>query len=125
MEDFAIPVSADCPFHQDETHLKALPRPDATFEELLDATGGDTVLLDWPVCVEAKCMKCEKRWPPMKRLAVLRRGGSCPACGASSILELQTIRAIGRDSSWLREVPSALQLPADHLYTVSTRPQTA
>jgi molybdopterin-synthase adenylyltransferase len=125
MEDFAIPVSADCPFHQEETQLKALPRPDATFEELLDSAGAETVLLDWPICVEAKCMDCEKLWPPMQRLAALRRRGNCPACGARRILELQTIRVIGRNSSWLRESPSALQLPADHLYSVSTRSDIA
>lgn len=125
MEDFAIPLGADCPFHQDETELKALPHLDATFEELLDATGADSVVLDWPMCVEAKCMRCERLWPPMLRLAALRRAGSCPACGARRFLELHTVRAIDRNSSWLRQTPSALQLPADHLYSVLTRPRIA
>lgn len=125
MEDFAIPVTADCPFHQDETHLQALPRPDATFEDILDAAGAETILLDWPICVEAKCMKCNNLWPPMQRLAALRRAGSCPACGGRRIMELQNIRAIDRNSSWQRQTPSALQLPADHLYTVSMRPDIA
>jgi molybdopterin/thiamine biosynthesis adenylyltransferase len=121
MEDFAIPVSTDCPFHRDETYLTALPRPDATFEELLNTARADTVLLDWPICVEARCMDCEKLWSPMQRLAALRRRGGCPVCGARKILELETIRAIGRDSSWLKVTPSALQLPADHLYSVLRR----
>ncbi len=121
MEDFAIPVSSDCPFHQQEMCLKTLPHPDATFAELLDAARADTVLLDWPICVEAKCMACGKLWSPMQRLAVLRRRGCCPVCGTRKTLEVQTIRAIGRDSSWLRATPSALQLPADHLYSVTRR----
>jgi adenylyltransferase/sulfurtransferase len=121
MEDFAVPVSADCPFHRADQVLTALPRADATFEELLDGSGGDAVVLDWPICVEAKCMDCGKEWSPVLRLAALRRRGSCPACGSRSFLELKTLHAIGRDSAWLRQTPSGLQLPADHLYSVRPR----
>jgi hypothetical protein len=121
MEDFAVPVGTDCPFHQGEADLKALPHPDATFEELLDTASAETVQLDWPICVEAKCMDCRKPWSPMQRLAALRRRGSCPNCGARKIFELHTLKAITRGSPWVHKTPSALQLPADHLYSVLRR----
>jgi adenylyltransferase/sulfurtransferase len=121
MDDFTVPVSADCPFHRGDEVLTPLPRADSTFAELLDSAGAEAVVLDWPVCVEAKCTDCGKAWSPMLRLAALRRRGSCPACGSRSFLELQTIRAIGPDSAWLRQTPSALQLPADHLFSLRPR----
>jgi len=118
MDEFSIPVSTDCPFHHCEGALIPLPRGNATFEELLDSAGAQAVVLDWPICVEARCMDCGREWPANLRLAALRRRGRCPACGSRNVLELQTIRTIGRESAWLRQTPSALQLPADHLYSV-------
>jgi molybdopterin-synthase adenylyltransferase len=118
MEDFSVPVRADCPFHHEEGSLRRLPRADSTFAELLASAGSGVLVLDWPVCVDAKCADCGKQWRPMMRLAALRRRGRCPGCGSRRMVELQTIRAIERDSVWSRQTPSALQLPADHLYSV-------
>jgi len=118
MEEFAIPVSSDCPFHRREGALCPLPHEGATFEELLNSARADTVVLDWPICVKARCQDCGGEWPANVRLAVLRRRGRCPACGSRNVLELETIRAIGRQSAWLRRTPAALQLPADHLYSL-------
>jgi molybdopterin/thiamine biosynthesis adenylyltransferase/DNA-directed RNA polymerase subunit RPC12/RpoP len=118
IEEFAIPVGSDCPFHHYDGILRPLPRGDATFEELLDSAGAEAVVLDWPICVEARCLDCGKEWPANLRLAALRRRGRCPACESRDILELKTLRTIGRESAWLRQKPSALQLPADHLYNL-------
>jgi molybdopterin/thiamine biosynthesis adenylyltransferase/DNA-directed RNA polymerase subunit RPC12/RpoP len=121
IDEFVIPVSAECPFHHCEEQLYPMPRPDATFEELLDATAGEAVILDWPICVEARCSDCGRAWSPMLRLAALRRKGRCPACGSRQVLEMQTIRTVVRESPWLQQAASALQLPADHLYSVQRR----
>lgn len=118
VDTFTVPVSADCPFHESVGELSAMPEGKAAFSDLLESVGGERVILDWPVCVEARCMGCGKKWPPMLRLATLRRRGRCPECGSAQVLELQTVRTIGHDSLWLRSTPAALQLPADHLYTV-------
>ena len=118
MEEFTIPICPDCPFHGEPERLCALPRENATLVDLLDDVEGETIVLDWPICVAARCSDCGKEWAPMLRLAALRRSGRCPACASSQVLELETIRTIGRDSPWLRCTPSALQLPADHLFTV-------
>ena len=121
MEEFTIPVSADCPFHHCDEILSALPAEDSTFEELLNRAGGEAVILDWPVCVGARCTDCGHQWAPMLRLAALRRRGRCLACGSRHLLELDAVRVIGRDSAWRQKPPAALQLPADHLYSVQRR----
>jgi predicted RNA-binding Zn-ribbon protein involved in translation (DUF1610 family) len=68
--------------------------------------------------MESKCLACEHKWQPRLRLAGFRRYGSCPACGSKSILEIETIRTIGRNSPLLDIPVAALQLPENHLYTV-------
>jgi hypothetical protein len=122
MSGFTTSASIDCPFHDPRQHiLRPLPRSDCTMGDFLQSTAAEFVLLDWPVCTEAKCLGCERKWSPMLRLAALRRRGCCPACGSKRILELQTIRAIGSGSAWIGLTPSALGLPEDHLYTVQLR----
>ena len=116
--EFTIPVSADCPFHEFTESLQPLASEDTTFEELLDRTSSDALMLDWPICTEAKCVACEKTWSPMKRLAALRQKAACPFCSSRNVIEQKIIRSIGRDSTWLHCTPSALQLPARHLYSV-------
>ncbi len=118
LDSFAVPTSVDCPFHESVGQLTAMPDANATFSDLLESVSGERVMLDWPICVEARCIDCGREWPPMLRLAALRRRGRCPECGSAQVLELQTVRTIGHDSSWLHSTPAALQLPADHLYTV-------
>jgi molybdopterin-synthase adenylyltransferase len=121
IEEFSIPSSVDCPFHRVDTDLFALPHENATFEDLLNSVNGDAIVLDWPICTDARCIDCDQQWRPLQRVAALRRRGLCPSCGSRHVLELQTIRTIDRDSLWLRQQPSALQLPADHLYSVAKR----
>jgi len=121
ISEFEVSVSADCPFHESEGSLHAMPGENTTFLELLNQTAADELMLDWPICTQAKCTACDREWSPMQRLAVLRRKGQCPVCHSRKILEQQIIRSIGRDSMWLEFTPSALQLPADHLYSVQSR----
>jgi len=118
LEEFLIPVSAECPFHGFEESLRPLPHAGCTFEQLLNSAHSDALILDWPVCVDARCLECGAQWAPMLRLAALRRRGRCTKCGSRAILELQTIRDIARGSSWLSHTPAALQLPPDHLYSM-------
>jgi molybdopterin/thiamine biosynthesis adenylyltransferase len=122
LEEIRIPVSADCPFHQARPLLVAPARQDSTFEDLMNQEAADVVLLDWPVCVSARCLDCETEWAPMLRLAPLRRNGKCPACSSSKLLELQHLRTIPRESAWARHTPSELQLPTNHLYSLHPRP---
>ena len=122
LQEFRIAVSAECPFHEpfheSGNGLHPLPRPEASFAELLGSTGSDAVLLDWPICTEAKCSDCGHDWKPMLRLATLRRK-RCPMCGSANIREQEIVRSIGLESPWCNASPAALQLPANHLYTCS------
>jgi molybdopterin-synthase adenylyltransferase len=116
--EFTVPVSSDCPFHEFNESLHPLTSEDSTFEELLNSTSSDALMLDWPICTEAKCVACSWSWSPMQRLAALRRKAECPSCRSRQVIEQKIIRTIGRDSTWLHCPPSALQLPARHLYSV-------
>lgn len=118
MTEFTIPVSVDCPFHEMDEPPQAIAGEDSSFKELLDQTSSDLVMLDWPLCTEAKCQACGTIWSPMQRLAALRRRGQCPECHSRQILEQNVVRAVDRDSVWLDSTPSALRLPARHLYNV-------
>jgi molybdopterin/thiamine biosynthesis adenylyltransferase/predicted RNA-binding Zn-ribbon protein involved in translation (DUF1610 family) len=122
LSEFTTGVSADCPFHdQAKETMLPLADPGCTVKEFLDGAGADHLVLDWPVCMEAKCLSCEKKWQPRLRLAALRRHGACPSCGSKSILETETVRTIGHNSSLLNHPLADLQLPLDHLYTVQLR----
>jgi adenylyltransferase/sulfurtransferase len=119
MAEFSSAVSVDCPFHDQEDE-KLVPQPpaDCTVGEFLSRTSADHLILDWPLCTQAKCLACEHKWEPKLRLAALRRRGQCPSCGSNNILEVETIRSVGHDSRWVDLPLAALKLPVDHLYTV-------
>lgn len=119
MDEFTTPVNSGCPFHdRGRQVLRSLPRPDLTIDELIKTNEADCLMLDWPICTEAKCMACRTTWPPMLRLAAFRRRGVCPACASANILELQVIRAIELGSTWAGLDAATLGLPPDHLYTL-------
>lgn len=117
-DEFMVPVSSECPFHETYESLRGMTHDAMTFAELLDCTSSDTLLLDWPICTEAKCVACNATWSPMQRVAKLRRKGRCPACQFPQVMELKIIREIGRDSEWLHSRPSALGLPDQHMYSM-------
>jgi len=116
---FVTPVSQVCPFH-DAAPQQCVPLPysQATARELLGSQGGDKVDLDWPICVAACCLDCRSEWHPMRRVAWLRRHGSCPHCGNRRILEKETVCTLDRNSI-LADVPLVeLGLPPNHLYAI-------
>jgi adenylyltransferase/sulfurtransferase len=115
--EFTTEVSVACPFHSaDRAGLCPLPAPGSTFADLLATAGADAILLDWPICLQARCLACGLEWSPKLRLATLRRRGRCPACRSRSLLELDTLRTIAADSDFACVAPEALGLPPDHLF---------
>jgi len=119
IKEFSSGVSVDCPFHEeDREKLHPQPSADCTVRQLLNDASAHHLILDWPLCTQAKCLTCQQKWEPKLRLAALRRHGQCPSCGSNNILEVETIRSVGADSPWGDLPLSALKLPVDHLYTV-------
>ena len=119
LKRFITPLSRHCPLHAAaEQRLFSLPHPDATARELLEAQGLESVDLDWPICVAARCLACGKDWQPMRRVAFLRRHGTCPSCGSSNILESENVSRLDRNSAWVDTPLIQFGLPANHLYTV-------
>jgi hypothetical protein len=117
---FRTPRSSTCPLHERQDAPRyALPRPDATFDELFQSViGSNCVVLDWPVTVRVRCLDCAFEWAPMRRAAAVRRSCVCPSCESRSMLELESIRVVERDSQWSRLAPSALGLPENHRYAM-------
>jgi molybdopterin-synthase adenylyltransferase len=119
LKRFVTPVSAHCPLHAAaEQKLFPLPHPDATARELIEGQSLETLDLDWPICVAARCLACGKEWQPMRRVAFLRRRGTCPGCGSRNILESENVARLDRNSAWADTPLARLGLPANHLYTV-------
>lgn len=120
---FRTPQSASCPFHAPcGGLLRALPRADATFCDLLELAGNAAyVALDWPLSTRVRCLDCAAEWAPMRRAAAVRRSCVCPSCGSRSILEQESIRIIERDGPWARCIPNAVGLPENHRFTIRFR----
>ncbi len=120
---FRTPQSVSCPFHGSRDDLLSpMPSADATFHDLLESSGESAfIALDWPISTRVRCLDCEVEWAPMRRAAAVRRSGVCPCCASRSILELESIRIIERDSPWSRCVPRALGLPENHWFTIRFR----
>jgi molybdopterin/thiamine biosynthesis adenylyltransferase len=117
LQEFTTEVSVACPFHRvDRRDLVPMPDSRTTFGEFLIATRASGVVLDWPICLRARCLSCEAEWTGHSRLATLRRRGSCRSCGSTSLLELDVVRAVERDSPLAALAPTDLGLPADHRY---------
>jgi len=122
LHSFRLPLSPACPFHAPPpyTLLSAGDRGRSVRQFLSDsgAAPGASLLLDWPLCVDARCRACSHRWAPFLRLAKFRRYGLCPSCSSRDILELATIRAIAPASRWSDLSLLDLGVPEQHLLTV-------
>jgi molybdopterin/thiamine biosynthesis adenylyltransferase len=116
---FTTSLCVECPLHRPADYLSApLPHADATARELLDALKMECVEFDWPVCVAARCLRCQATWRPMKRLGWLRRRGACPDCGARAIREDENLSGLSRSSAWADTPLIKLGLPQSHHYMV-------
>jgi adenylyltransferase/sulfurtransferase len=122
---FRIPLGPGCPFHEEvpENCVLQAASSNITVRGLLGLAGGDrpgdpTLVLDWPLCISAKCQACGHRWPAMKRLAVLRRTGVCPECLSRRLLTERSVHRIGRDSDLADHSLGELGMPDRHLYTI-------
>ncbi|HLH04798.1 MAG TPA: ThiF family adenylyltransferase [Bryobacteraceae bacterium] len=120
LRTFTTPISAACPLHEplpDELRIPA--KPGMTFRDLIPQTSAQAaILLDWPYSTRARCLACSCEWQPFVRCAVLRSRGRCPACGASAIIEVDSVKVIDRDSPWAECTPEQIGLPSNHLFAL-------
>jgi len=121
--------SEDCPFHWAcagrRVPLSESRVPVGLFLATQVGSGEEdpVVVLDWPVCVRAACRDCGHVWSPMMRIGRFRRTGVCPSCGGRGILELQSLRAIERESDWAVLPFSAFGVPDATMVTIRDRKQ--
>jgi hypothetical protein len=122
LQSFRLPLSPACPFHAPAAPplLAAGDRRRSVRQFLLDsgAPPRSSLVLDWPVCVDARCRACLHRWAPFLRSAKFRRHALCPSCASRDILELAVVRAISPTSPWCDLTLADLGVPEHHLVTV-------
>jgi adenylyltransferase/sulfurtransferase len=116
---FVTSLSSGCPFHS-AADQRSVPlcHPRASARDLMDSEGAQRIDLDWPICIAANCLDCGTEWKPMKRVAWLRRYGTCPDCGSHRVLESQNISSLDHNSAWVDTPLLDLGLPEHHLYAV-------
>lgn len=121
LERIELKRSEACPFHQAEEHL--VEGGEGKVGDLLQGAiglgnGQPALLLDWPICVDAQCRECGRKFHPMRRVGWLRRRGVCPHCGSRLVRDLETLTRIAPDSVWAGATFAELGLPERHLHTI-------
>jgi hypothetical protein len=109
-----------CPFHAFAGAQVPVTSANTLFVDILKRAGAPdgAVVLDWPVCVLARCSGCGRAWAPNRRLGLLRAGAGCPRCGARGWVALETVSEVAAGSAYVRKPISVFGLPADHIFNV-------
>jgi adenylyltransferase/sulfurtransferase len=125
LASFRIPIGSGCPFHEEipANYVLQAANSNITVRQLLGLAArgrsGDPVLvLDWPLCVGARCRVCGSQWPVMRRLAGFRRAGACPACLSKRLVIERSVHQIDLGSDLADHSLQSLGLPDRHLYTI-------
>jgi adenylyltransferase/sulfurtransferase len=125
MNSIEVKQSPSCPFHQEPQNVLVSAPAAANFHDILASAevpfpeARPVVLLDWPICTQAECEDCGRRWEPFRRAAALRRSGRCPHCQSRRVREHETMQRIDANSAWAARTPSELGLPTSHLHTIA------
>jgi molybdopterin-synthase adenylyltransferase len=122
---FDLSRALSCPFHDGlpEVSILAPAGSHTTAGELLDrahaqGSGDPALVLDWPLCIRAKCRDCGVDWDPIIRLALFRRSAACPSCRSRRVAPVRTIHRITRFSPFSSWPLEALGMPDRHFYTI-------
>jgi adenylyltransferase/sulfurtransferase len=105
-----------CPFHWPQMGAIArIADERVSARSVLAGFGGtaEAVVLQWPICVRARCNRCDSTFAPMQRVALFRRSGVCPKCSSGDVLELRSVAAINRESSYASLPLASLGVPAE------------
>ena len=125
MNSIELKRSPSCPFHEQPEGVLVPASASANFHDILASAPAPfpgarpVVLLDWPICTQADCEDCGRRWEPFRRAAALRRSGRCPYCRSRRVREHDTIQRIDSSSVWAARTPAELGVPTSHLHTVA------
>jgi predicted Zn-ribbon and HTH transcriptional regulator len=122
--------AAGCPFHEETGNLLPLP-PGASAADVLEPIASarpenrPVLLLDWPVCVHARCVDCGLEWEPRRRVAAVKRSCRCPRCGSRYLDDLRTVHSLDASSTWSTIRLTDLGVPENHLLTVGFSGESA
>jgi adenylyltransferase/sulfurtransferase len=104
-----------CPFHWPQRGAIAGMVDTHTSARSVLAQFGETaeaLVLEWPICVRARCNECDFTFAPMQRVALFRRSAVCPQCSSSDVLEMLSIATLGPDSPYADLPLAGLGIPA-------------
>jgi adenylyltransferase/sulfurtransferase len=125
LEKIQVPLSHACPFHDWNGTLTGSPGPatETTVSRLLEAAEKanaprSALVLDWPLCTEARCLDCGHSWHPMMRIALIRKKGVCPLCNSHRVADQQSVRSLEYGGPWASFTLAQLGLPEHHLHSV-------
>jgi len=125
LTSFCISRNPGCPFHGDlvEGCVFEAADSDMTVNELMHRArtkriGEPSLVLDWPLCLLAKCRDCGARWEPMTRVALFRRSAVCPSCGSGRPVAVRVVHRISSESPLADRSLRDLGMPDRHIYTI-------
>ncbi len=126
-QEIQLAQSADCPWHDAIGRGALRPiAPGLTVGAALRAhaaeSGEGPVVLEllWPLCLEARCLRCGTRCRPQQRVARVRRG-RCPACREQGALQpISCLRTIHADDPSAQYTVAELGMPEQHLFWFRT-----
>jgi hypothetical protein len=107
-----------CPFHEPQLRRASIEAADQTILDFLKRTGAQSVVLDWPICVEADCSDCFAVHQPLCRVAVLSRRWQCPHCGSINVRPAEVLHEINRRNQWSRIPLADLGIPSEHMLMI-------
>jgi hypothetical protein len=116
--------ASGCPFHEELPGACMFEADaDLTVAELLgragrDRSGEPMLILDWPICVSARCRDCRYLWNPVVRVARFHHSGVCPRCHSRRLTACRTVHRLGKASEFADYRLRALGMPASNLYTI-------
>jgi hypothetical protein len=112
-------TSVACPLHEPLLPRFSLEQTDETPADLLSRTGARSVILDWPICVKARCTLCGIDCQPRCRMANFWRKTKCPSCLEGTLTPTTVLHEIERTSPWCQLSFTELGLPSNHALMVS------
>jgi molybdopterin/thiamine biosynthesis adenylyltransferase len=114
--------SPGCPWHDLDPPGELLSlQPGQTFAEALreHPRAAQNLVLEfpWPICLQSRCLACDRTEMPFQRVALVRRKGSCFSCGISGRMEpIESLSALRLGDAAAGKTPQQLGLPERHLY---------
>jgi molybdopterin-synthase adenylyltransferase len=113
--------SACCPFHEPQSARARVKTGDDTIARLLERTGASSVVLDWPICLEARCRLCSTVCRSRFRMAEFWSQAKCPNCLSMELTPIVVLHEIDSHSHWSQLSLDTFGITDKHLLQIKRR----